>query len=396
VKTLWNWLAARKAARNVVDSVKTSISPTMVESLEDRCFLSVAAPHVVSVYADNRGLMTIKLDQKLSSTSVSSKSVKVWKATSGADQAITNASIKYSSAKRTITINAKTSADTVVKVRLLSKLIKNTDGVRLDGEFKSTGKSGNGRAGGDYFVMTRNTPDGTDPVARFTTNMGNMDVELFATVNSDLAQNRGTPITVANFLNYANAGDWDGAVFHRSVKDFVIQGGGFKVDSTNNYSNVHDNPPMITNEPKGAARPANPGNILGTIAMARQDDGNPATHQDENSATDQWYFNVVNNPSLDTSNTGFTAFGQITNAAGRAVMVKINSATIVNLNDNTNAPNSIRAALAHFFNPGAIQGAFGEFPLNGSPTVQTFSPKANSVMVTRLAVNQAVVKGVRV
>jgi len=70
VKTLWNWLAARKAARNVVDSIKTSVSPTMVEQLEDRCFLSVVAPHVVSVYADNRGLMTIKLDQKLNAASV--------------------------------------------------------------------------------------------------------------------------------------------------------------------------------------------------------------------------------------------------------------------------------------------------------------------------------------
>ena len=75
MKTLWNWLAARKAARNVVDSVKTSVSPTMVESLEDRCLMSVVAPHVVSVYADNRGLMTIKLDQKLDPTSVSSKSI---------------------------------------------------------------------------------------------------------------------------------------------------------------------------------------------------------------------------------------------------------------------------------------------------------------------------------
>jgi len=399
VKTLWNWLAARKAARNVVDSVRSNVSAAMVESLEDRCLLSVAAPHVVSFYADNRGLMTIKLDQKLNPTSVSSKSVKVWKATSGADAAISNASIKYAAKSRTITINAHTPADTVLKVRLLSKLIKNTDGARLDGEFKATGKSGNGRPGGDWFAMTQNTPDGTDPTARFTTNLGNMDVLLFRTVNSDVSQNRGTPITVANFINYANAGDWDGTVFHRSVANFVIQGGGFKVDSTNRYSVVHNNPPTITNEPKGAARPANPGNAFGTIAMARTDDGNPATN-DFDTATDQWYFNsnTNGNASLDTNHGGFTAFGQITNQAGKDVMTKINKAIIVNLNDSTppqGGGQTIQQALAHFFNPGSLQPVFGEFPLKGTPTVQSFSPKVNSVMVTRLAINQAVVKGVK-
>src|SRR2546423_2329003 len=191
----------------------------MVEQLEDRCFLSVVAPHVVSVYADNRGLMTVKLDQKLDPKSVSSKSVKVWKATGGADQAITNAGIKYSAKSRTITINAKTPADTVFKVKLLSKIIKSTTGVRLDGEFKTGGKSGNGRAGGDYFAMTQNTAAGTDPTARFTTNMGNIDVDLFKSQ---------TPITVQNFLGYSNAGDWDGVIFHRTQKNFVIQGGAFK------------------------------------------------------------------------------------------------------------------------------------------------------------------------
>jgi hypothetical protein len=130
--------------------------------------------------------------------------------------------------------------------------------------------------------------------------------------------------------------------------------------------------------------------------MARTDDGNPATN-DFDTATDQWYFNSGNNTSLDTNHGGFTAFGKITNNAGLAVMDKINDpARIVNLNNTTGAPNSIQAALAHFFNPGAIQGAFGEFPLNGAPSVQTFSPKANSVMVTRLAIIQNVVKGVKV
>src|SRR5438309_1585992 len=102
----------------------------MIEPLEKRSLLSVA-PHVTGVYADNRGLMTIKFDQKMAPKAFNAKSVKVSKATSGTDAAIGNASIKYNAKKKVLTINAKTSADTVFKVRLLSKLIKSLAGVRL-------------------------------------------------------------------------------------------------------------------------------------------------------------------------------------------------------------------------------------------------------------------------
>jgi cyclophilin family peptidyl-prolyl cis-trans isomerase len=366
VKTLWNWLAARKAARKVVDSMQVGVCPPMVESLEDRRMLAVAAPHVVSVYADNRGLMNIKLDQKLNPASVSRKSVKVSRATGGADQAITNANISYSAAKRTITIKANTSADVVYRVRLISKIIKNTSGVKLDGEFKLTGKSGNGRPGGDWFGMT--APQ-TNKIARFTTTFGIMDVKLFTEKTA----------TVANFLGYSNAGDWDGTVFHRSVKDFVIQGGGFKINGANKYTNVHNDPPTFVNEP-GIS------NTRGTIAMARRDDNNPSTHDDENSATDQWFFNVKDNTSLDTSNGGFTVFGTV--VKGLAIMDKINQATIGNASGVPNA-----------FDPTSIASAFGELPVNKTiPEIQAegFSPSKHSIIVTRIAVNQAVVKGVKV
>src|SRR5882762_522116 len=151
----------------------------MVESLEDRCLLSVAMPHVISVTADNRGLMTVRLDQKLAPTSVSRKSVRVWKAVSGApDEAITNAGISYSAAKQTITIDAHTPVNGVYKVQLVSKIIKSTTGVKLDGEFKSTGKSGNGKAGGDWFGMTAPRA-ATDQIALFSTDFGTILVNMF-------------------------------------------------------------------------------------------------------------------------------------------------------------------------------------------------------------------------
>src|SRR5688572_27969854 len=58
------------------------------------------------------------------------------------------------------------------------------------------------------------------PKVRFETNLGNIDVNLLSNT---------APLTVANFLRYVNRGDYSNSVFHRSVANFVIQGGGFRV-----------------------------------------------------------------------------------------------------------------------------------------------------------------------
>lgn len=100
---------------------------------------------------------------------------------------------------------------------------------------------------------------------QFQTVMGDITVELF---------DESTPKTVENFLRYVNEQKYDDTFIHRSVKDFVIQGGGF------NYSNDRVNSiatyPAVVNEPVFA-------NVLGTIAMAKLG-GNA------NSATNQWFF----------------------------------------------------------------------------------------------------------
>ena len=104
------------------------------------------------------------------------------------------------------------------------------------------------------------------------------------------------PNTVANFLSYIEDDAYNQTVIHRSVSDFVIQGGGFTftdelVPITTKSAVVNE--PVISN-------------VKGTIAMAK-------LANDENSATSQWFFNVVDNSeALDTQNGGFTVFGQIT------------------------------------------------------------------------------------
>ena len=103
------------------------------------------------------------------------------------------------------------------------------------------------------------------------------------------------PKTVANFLNYVNSGRYDGTVIHRSVTNFVIQGGGYKYVDGKFVAVTTDAP--VVNEYKRS-------NLRGTVAMAKSD-GAP------DSATSQWFINEVDNTSLDSTNGGFTVFAEL-------------------------------------------------------------------------------------
>ncbi len=139
------------------------------------------------------------------------------------------------------------------------------------------------------FFLANNTQ--ANSIACFNTNMGQFCIELFETQ---------TPLTTANFLNYINSDAYTNGIFHRSVRDFVVQGGGFKIiDSVDGkkLSPVNTFTP-ITNEFKIS-------NTRGTVAMAKLS-GNP------NSATSQWFVNLADNSlNLDNQNGGFTVFGRV-------------------------------------------------------------------------------------
>lgn len=137
---------------------------------------------------------------------------------------------------------------------------------------------------------------------KITTSMG--DIEL------GLDRNHA-PITVDNFLKYVNDGFYKGTVFHRVIRDFVIQGGGV----TRNASDVLvEKPPTyaaITLESQNGLS-----NLRGTLAMAR------TTQPD--SATSQFYINTVDNTGLNyasPANPGYAVFGQVT--AGMDTVDKI-------------------------------------------------------------------------
>ncbi|HET6251789.1 MAG TPA: peptidylprolyl isomerase [Tepidisphaeraceae bacterium] len=104
-----------------------------------------------------------------------------------------------------------------------------------------------------------------------------------------------TPKTVANFLSYINAGEYSNVLIHRLAAGFVIQGGGFQPDGTEN--------PTFAPVPSEAGQ----SNVAGTIAMA-------LTQAGANSGTDQWFINLSDNSSaLDGNADGgpFTAFGSV-------------------------------------------------------------------------------------
>ncbi len=130
-----------------------------------------------------------------------------------------------------------------------------------------------------------------NPAAILHTSMGDIALELYA----DKA-----PISVENFIHYANSGFYDGTIFHRVISHFMIQGGGFTTDMQQKPTGE----PILNEANNGLS------NTRGAIAMART--GQP------HSATSQFFINVQDNQSLDHTGEsssrawGYTVFGTVT------------------------------------------------------------------------------------
>lgn len=146
------------------------------------------------------------------------------------------------------------------------------------------------------------------------TNHGAITISL----NSEKA-----PATVANFLSYAKDGFFEGTIFHRVIKGFMIQGGGFTADMEQK-----DTKAPIKNE-------ANNGlvNTKGTIAMART--------QDPHSATAQFFINAkdndfLNHSSESVSGWGYCVFGEVT--AGIEVVEAIETVATGNSGFHADVP----------------------------------------------------------
>ena len=148
---------------------------------------------------------------------------------------------------------------------------------------------------------------------KLATTMGDIRIEL----NAEKA-----PKSVANFLQYVKSGHYDGTVFHRVIPTFMIQGGGF--------TSALAQKPTLAPIPLESKNGLN--NVKGSVAMART--GNP------NSATSQFFINVVDNPFLDAANSqdgnGYAVFGKV--VAGMDVVDKIRTVPTGAKGGNENVP----------------------------------------------------------
>ncbi len=135
-------------------------------------------------------------------------------------------------------------------------------------------------------VHAESADSAENPQILMKTTDGDITIELYADKS---------PITVENFLRYADDGHYDGTVFHRVIPNFMIQGGGF--DAELKEKETRD---PIVNESKNKLH-----NTRGTLAMART--------SDPDSAAAQFFINQRSNLRLDWSGgkDGYTVFGEV-------------------------------------------------------------------------------------
>jgi peptidyl-prolyl cis-trans isomerase A (cyclophilin A) len=142
------------------------------------------------------------------------------------------------------------------------------------------------QAAGPECVPPDVMPENLFPTVRLETTMGDIVVEL---------DRKRAPVTVNNFLRYVVAGRYDNTIFHRVMPGFVVQGGGY----TESIEERELYPPIFNESGNGLK------NMPMTIAMARYDD--------PHSATNQFYFNLAANSSLDPNSRswGYAVFGLV-------------------------------------------------------------------------------------
>lgn len=129
-----------------------------------------------------------------------------------------------------------------------------------------------------------------NPIVKMKTTLGDMTIELDA---------GAAPITVKNFLEYVNDGFYEGTIFHRVIKGFMVQGGGMNKDMQSKASNE----PIINEASNGLK------NKRGSLAMART--------SDPDSASSQFFINHADNDFLDyrgpgPDKIGYAVFGKVT------------------------------------------------------------------------------------
>ena len=152
------------------------------------------------------------------------------------------------------------------------------------------------------------------PVVLMRTSVGDLQIEFYP---------QEAPKTVENFLQYVEDGHFDGTIFHRVVRGFVIQGGGFTAEMEEK-----DTREPIPNEAQNGLR-----NMRGTLSMART--------RDPHSATSQFFVNTKDNAILDHTGTtmqgwGYAVFGKV--ISGMEAVDRIEATRVVSRAGHNDVP----------------------------------------------------------
>jgi len=167
-----------------------------------------------------------------------------------------------------------------------------------------------------------------NPQIKLKTDMGDILLELYP---------EQAPVSVDNFIKHANSFHYDGLIFHRVIKGFMIQSGGHTFDLTPRES---ERAPIINESSNGLS------NGRGTISMARTND--------PDSAKAQFFINHVNNKSLNArgSKAGYAVFGSV--IEGMDVVDAIATTKVATMGMYQNVPvTAIRILSARLLNPEA-------------------------------------------
>ena len=155
-------------------------------------------------------------------------------------------------------------------------------------------------------------------------------------------EGEGAPETVENFTNYVGDDDYVNSIIHRSVSNFIVQGGGFTVDNLQ-IANVPSDDPVVNEFSEDRS------NLRGTIAMAK-------LGGDPDSATNQWFFNLADNSeNLDNQNGGFTVFGEVLDESDLDAVDAIADVTIFNGSSINSAFTTIPLIFKDDSNPSSVE-----------------------------------------
>lgn len=348
-----------------------------VEALETRVLMS-AYPQITSTIADNRGLVTMKVSQDLDTNTVNSNTVSVYTAgpsgnPANSDHVLQPSALSFETVPiiYAITVQVNLPQNTPYEVVVRGSQIENsTDTAEMDGEFDGANNpSGNGIQGGTYRFVTSLA---TSKTAVFYPN----DSSPFQVALASKAQDNAV---VSNFLKYANDGLWDGTLINLDQIEGqngstigIFQAGQFNLTS-----------------PNGIGLVPNLGNITPTMNDFTNVAYTLSMRTVNGVASNAFFFNAVNNPSLDTSQGGgpFDAFGEVVSSSNLVVqdsfLVQYDAATVDLSHHLVVTGNSQLAGLA---------SDFTSMPTQGSTSAGSVAQNlAKAVLVfTRVAIESAI------